>query len=286
MDRLDRNIRFFGREGQARLSLASVALVGCGGLGSHVAQQFAYLGISKFAVIDNEELDRTNKNRYVTAYDNDPVPGSRKVDLAKRAIQLVNPAAEVIAIHADLRSRSAFDAIIRAEYVVGCLDNDGPRLVLTELCAAYRRPYFDLATEIIPGDPIVFGGRAFVAWGDNGCLVCRGLLDLVEAREFLEGSAAKQDRAALYGVPVDSLGPTGPSVVSINGVVASLSVTEFGVAVSGLRKPNTLLTYRGDLGRVTSNRDPVPQGCYYCGEVYGSGTNSGVERYLQSAAIT
>lgn len=280
MDKLDRNIRFFGLEGQAKLSAASVALVGCGGLGSHVAQQLAYLGISKFALIDCEELDKTNKNRYVTAFDNDPVPGSQKVALAKRTIHLVNPTAIVEAIHDDLRSHSAFDAIVLADYVFGCLDNDGARLILTELCAAYKRPYFDLATEIIQDTPIVYGGRMFAAWGDSGCLVCRGLLDLVEAREFFETSAVKQDRETLYGVPLATLGTAGPSVVSINGVVASLAVTEFAVAASGLRKPNNLLTYRGDLGRVTANRDPVPQDCYYCSEVYGSGQNSGIERYL------
>lgn len=280
MKRLARNISFFGREGQDRLSVAQVVVVGCGGLGTHVVQQLAYLGVGDFNLIDHEDLDETNRNRYVTAFASDPVPGSAKVELAQRQIQLINPFARVTAIHSQLRSRAAFEAVISAECVFGCLDNDGARLVLTELCAAYRRPYIDLATEIVPGESPIYGGRVFAAWGGNGCLVCRQLLDLLEARSDLENEGASQDRANLYGVPLDSLHESGPSVVSINGVVASLAVTEFSVAVAGLRRPHTLLTYRADLGRVTVTGDASPTDCYYCKEVYGSGDAAAVDRYL------
>ena len=280
MDHLDRNVKFFGREGQDRLSRAAVVIVGCGGLGSHVAQQLAYLGVRKFTLIDDEELDVTNKNRYVTAFAADPAPGSSKVNLARRQILLINPAAEVTTVANELRSSRAFRAVLSGGYVFGCLDNDGARLILTELCAAYRRRYFDLATEIISADRPVYGGRVFVSWGDNGCLVCRELLDLVEARRDLEDPAAREDRANLYGVPVADLNEAGPSVVSINGVVASLAVTEFAVAVAGLRRPHTLLTYRGDLGRVTVTADAAPTGCYYCHEIYGSEDAADVQRYL------
>lgn len=282
MERLARNIGFFGHEGQRRLSNAQVAVVGCGGLGTHVVQQLAYLGVKDFKLIDHEDLDETNKNRYVAAWASDPVPGSAKVDLARRHIQLVNPSALVTAVRSELRSRAAFEAVMSAEYVFGCLDNDGARLVLTELCGAYRRPYLDLATEIVPGERPIYGGRVFAAWGGDGCLVCRQLLDLTEARKDLECKAARQDRANLYGVPLDALNGTGPSVVSINGVVASLAVTEFSVAIAGLRRPHTLLTYRADLGRVTVSGDAAPQDCYYCRDVYGTGDAADVDRYLLS----
>jgi hypothetical protein len=285
MEHLDRNVKFFGREGQDRLSRAGVVIVGCGGLGSHVVQQLAYLGVEKFTLIDDEELDVTNKNRYVSAFAADPVPGSAKVNLARRQILLINPKADVVIVDKELRTSSAFRAVRSGDYVFGCLDNDGARLILTELCAAYRRRYFDLATEIISGDRPVYGGRVFASWGDNGCLVCRQLLDLVESRRDLEDPKAREDRANLYGVPIADLAEAGPSVVSINGVVASLAVTEFAVAVAGLRWPHTLLTYRGDLGRVTVSADPAPVGCYYCDEIYGSEATAEVERYLLDPAV-
>src|SRR4051812_46946121 len=65
--RFDRQIALFGEEGQAKVAAATVAVVGVGGLGSHLVQQLALLGVRQFALIDCEELADTNRNRYVTA---------------------------------------------------------------------------------------------------------------------------------------------------------------------------------------------------------------------------
>ena len=284
MERFDRNVRFFGKEGQDRLRRASVVVIGAGGLGTHVVQQLAYLGVGQIAVVDHEDLATSNKNRYVSAYAGDPAQGSRKVDLCRRMVRLIDPGIEVLPVFAQLRSHEAFDAIKSAAYTFGCLDNDGARVVLTELCSAYKRPYFDLATEIVPGAQPLYGGRVFASWAGRGCPVCYGLLDLVEARQDLESPAARADRANLYGLQEGDLANVGPSVVSINGVVASLAVTEFAVAVTRLREPHRLLTYRGDLGRVTLSRDEPAADCYYCREVYGLGDRAEVERYILSLA--
>ena len=137
--RFDRQIALFGEEGQAKISVARAAIVGVGGLGSHVVQQLALLGIRDFAVIDSEELSETNCNRYVTARFDDPVPGTLKTDIAERLIKSVDPKAVVRKIPDSLVSADAFDAIINANYVFGCLDSEGARLILNELCAAYTR---------------------------------------------------------------------------------------------------------------------------------------------------
>jgi len=93
--RFDRQIALFGREGQEKIRAASVAVVGAGGLGSHVVQQLALLGVRDFAVIDSEELSDTNRNRYVTARFDDPVPGTLKTDIAERLIKAFDPEAAV-----------------------------------------------------------------------------------------------------------------------------------------------------------------------------------------------
>ena len=81
-NRYDRSIRFFGHEGQERLATASVVVVGVGGLGTHVVQQLALLGVGKLTMVDDEELEESNRNRYVTARSTDPIPGSFKAHLA------------------------------------------------------------------------------------------------------------------------------------------------------------------------------------------------------------
>lgn len=59
------------------------------------------------------------------------------------------------------------------------------------------------------------------AVGGSSCLVCMGELDPVEAGRDLERPEERENRRAIYGVTEDLLGARGPSVVSINGVVAS-----------------------------------------------------------------
>jgi|SRR5437870_4526813 len=140
--RFDRNIRFFGAEGQARLRNAKATIIGAGGVGSHVLQQLAFLGVGSICVVDAEQLADTNRNRYVTCQFSDPVPGSPKVEIAERLIRGIDPNVRVAKIQDSLVSETAFRAVIESDYVFGCVDSEGARLILTELCDGLRSSVF------------------------------------------------------------------------------------------------------------------------------------------------
>ncbi len=283
-ERFDRNIGLFGKEGQQRLRAASVAVVGVGGVGTFVVLELALLGVGTLYLIDHEEISRTNRNRYVgTRYD-DPIPGSPKVELGARLVQSIDPSIKVVKVEENFFSEKAFDAIRNADYVFGCFDDDGPRLALTELCAAYKKPLIDLASDV--PEPGVYGGRVCVAWDGSGCPYCLGEIDQRAANEYLESDAVRANIDAIYGVKRAALGETGPSVVSINGVIASLGVTEFMAAVTGMRPPTRLITYKGHESIVTRRKDAPPPDCYYCHGVRGMGRDADVERFLRMPHLT
>ena len=273
--RFDRSIRFFGHEGQQRLKATRVGVVGAGGLGTHVVQQLALLGVGTLVVVDPEELDDTNRNRYVSARHDDPIPGTLKVDIAERLVAGINPDVIVTKVPFSLNSREALDAIEQVTHVFGCLDHDALRLVLTEVAAAYRLPYVDSASEILPGHPPEFGGRVCVAWSGTGCLSCMAELDPEESRD----ASVRRDRAAVYGLQLAAGGAT-PSFVSLNGIIASLAVTEFMVGVTSIRTPWPLLTYYGASGIVRVRTD-ARQGCYYCKAVRDAGDRAAVRRHIR-----
>jgi hypothetical protein len=278
--RLERNVRFFGELGQERIRSTTITIAGAGGLGCFVAQELALLGVSKLYIIDSEELAVTDRNRSVCASSSDPIPGSRKVDLCGRMIRAIDPAIRVKVVHDSVISQQAFGVILSSDWVFGCLDSEGTRFVLNELCSAYAIPFVDVATDIPPGERVRYGGRVCFATG-LGCLVCLDQIDMNEARDELGGAELKELGEQLYGVEKAVLGTSGPSVVSINGLVASLAVTEFAVAVAGLRPPNRVLTYHGHLGRVsTSSDDPHPD-CYYCHGIRGVKAAADVQRYVR-----
>jgi hypothetical protein len=276
--RFDRNVRLFGGEGQDRLRNLTVAIIGVGGLGTHVVQQLALLGVGRFLLIDHETLDETNLNRYVAVYLTDV--GQPKALLGARLIRLINPNATVEAIEAMLQSDAAFEAIRRADIVIGCLDTDGARLVCTEVAAAAGKPYLDLASDILTEGTLSYGGRMVFSFIGDGCLVCRNVLDMDAARFELDPTAAATHEA-IYGVPrADLRQHAGPSVVSINGVVASLAVTELMLHVTGIRRARTELTYRGELGKVLASSDAARSDCYFCTGIFGRWDDADVKRCI------
>ena len=69
-------------------------------------------------------------------------------------------------------------------------------------------------------------------------------------------------------------------MVCINGVVASAAVTEFMVAVTGLREPKMLMRYYGHMGPMAVPAPPLSPDCYYCKAIRGQREGSNVERYI------
>jgi molybdopterin-synthase adenylyltransferase len=267
--RHSRNEGFFGADGQTQIAATPVAIVGLGGLGSHVAQQLGYLGTQSFLLIDHDDVTESSMNRVVTADDGDAAAGTLKVDAAKRRLLAINPAARVTSVPVRLNDEAAFEAIAEARVVFGCVDNDFARVQLTRICSELAIPLIDLATDVdVKANPMTFGGRVVCCTGD-GCLVCLGVLDQhsLALANMTDEQAQAYER--IYGISRDALGQTGPMVVSINGTVASLAVTEFIVLVTGLRPVTRELSYLGHRGVIVKSGDQPPAGCWYCAGVWG-----------------
>lgn len=279
--RFKRQILAFGDEGQRNLVSTRVGIVGLGGLGSHISQALAYLGVRSFVLVDDDVVEVTNLNRLIGAAQGDL--GMPKVSIASRTILTIAPDASVQILQRSLRSPEAFAALCECNVIFGCLDNDGARLILTEMAAAYSIPLIDSASEIGLGEngkPDFWGGRVLFALAGLHCAVCAGQVDLEVARQELETGPEKQFRQN-HGYGLGEHVPA-PAVVSLNGVIANLAVTEFLVFVTGLREPAYLLTYKAERGVVTLNTDPPSENCYVCNSVAGKGSLANVERYLST----
>lgn len=263
-DRYDRQISLFGIEGQRRVRAARVGIVGLGGLGSHMAQQLAYLGVTLQTLIDGDRVSTHSLNRLVTAYPGDV--DTFKTDVAERLIRAIAPDTEVTNIPHHLPHPDAVLALQGLDLILGGLDHDRPRLDLTDLASRHGIIYIDAATDTdATGADLVYGGRVVTAGTGPGCLFCLNLLDQRQIRQADMTDEQRSVDARMYGVPVDALDATGPSVVTLNGVVASLALTEAMVHLSGLRPPNKQLTYRADHGGVRVNLDqPAVPNCPYC----------------------
>jgi molybdopterin/thiamine biosynthesis adenylyltransferase len=269
--RYSRNTALFGEEGQRKIAATTVAIAGLGGLGSHIAQQLAYLGVVRYELIDDDVVTESSLNRVVGALPQDASLETSKVRAAERLIMSIHPGASVSALGTRV-TRSSDDAaaasIRKADVVFGCLDRESPRLFLTDLCSDFMITYFDLATDTGGEEEDWYGGRIVYCDGTR-CLSCLDLLDqpLIRLEQMTETELENERR--LYGLKGDLLGGTGPAVVSVNGAVASMAVTEFMAHVTGIRPPAPQLIYRADIPRVTVVKDIPRPGCPYCARWVG-----------------
>lgn len=266
-DRYDRQIRLFGAEGQECLSKAKVAVLGLGGLGSHVCQQLAYLGVRNFVIVDGDDATSTSMNRLIGSYPADV--GDHKTRIMARLIKTIQPEAVITAITENLPHPDIYAALAEGvNLVFGCFDHDLPRLQATVLTSSLRVPYIDSATDThraVDGG-LVYGGHVKVSGIERGCLFCMGMLDQEQIRIAKMNPEERTVYARSYGVPVESLLKTGPSVVTLNGVVASLAVTESLMILTSLRNPRSLQKYYGHFGRIVTSNDIPLADCGYCEE--------------------
>jgi len=253
-------------------------VVGVGGLGSHVVQQLAYLGVKSFTLLDPDTVSLSNLNRLIGATEQDIE--TPKVSVLERLTKAIRPEATVVKVYDSFVTDAGFSALKRSDFIFGCVDRDGARLILTEFAAAYSKPYLDAATDAGEAGKS-WGGRIVFMLPGGSCPHCRGELSQEEVRRDLSTPEEREVEDRIYGVSREALSQTGPSVVSLNGIIASVAVTEFMVFVTGLRSPKTYLQYRGTLGVLTTPSDPPMEDCYYCRTLYGKGEEADVERSVR-----
>lgn len=279
--RYARQLLMFGEEGQRKIESQYAGIVGLGGMGSQVVVALAQLGVSRYLLVDDDRIDETSLNRVSGAHASDI--GRLKVEVACDQIMRISAKSEVIVLPENLRSRPAMEALIGCPVIFGCVDHDAPRLVLTELAAAYEITLFDLATEIFPETKerrFDFGGRVVVARPGDFCLFCADQIDRELAKHELETPEVREQRRR-HGYGLGSFVPA-PSVFPLNGVIANLGVTEFLAMTTGLREPARRLTYLGMRGAVRDTTDTGKADCFTCKYLRGQRERANIWRNLPS----
>jgi len=158
------------------------------------------------------------------------------------------------------------DASVLAEcdIIVVATDGHGSRAWLTEFAEQYLICLIDLGVEIQTGERMRAGGGVRVVSPGSGCLQCAGTLSAALVREeYLSSADIELERRRGY-LRGDSA-PT-PSVVALNGVVASLAVLEVCELLTGLLgAPARRLLYRAERRALTTTAIERQEWCYVCG---------------------
>lgn len=199
---------FLGAKSAELLQNATIAIVGLGGGGSHVAQQLAHVGIGRVLLFDPDSLELSNLNRLIGGTAADVGPRTEKVEIARRMFVAINPAAEVHTYA--VQWQLAADALREADVVISCLDSYAARQDLEVSVRRFLTPLIDIGMDVhLVNEQPHMTGQVILSIPGGPCFRCLG---------FLTDENLRQE-AELYGAAGGR-----PQVVWSNGVLASVAV--------------------------------------------------------------
>ena len=142
-----------------------VLVVGCGGLGGHIIDQLARVGVGSIRAVDGDVFEETNLNRQLLS--SVPLLGVNKAKAAADHIGRVNPAVTVEAVEGFLTEDNADALVAGCDIVMDALDNIQSRRTLAAACERAGIPYIYGAIQgwvaqaavSMPGDGLI--GKLF-----------------------------------------------------------------------------------------------------------------------------
>ena len=233
-------LREFGGGAQARLSAATVALVGAGGIGSPAIQYLAGAGVGRLILIDDDRVDASNLHRQ-TIYSTADA-GTPKVEAARAAVARLNLHVAVECRPARIDADSAPALLAGAGAVIDGSDNFATRLAVADAALAMRVPLVSAAVAQFEGQLATYRG-----WEPaQPCYRC-----FVGTAPERPGGSCAED-----GV----LGPAAGVLGSLAALEAIRAVAPFGEDSAGKLVLVDLLALR-----FRTLRLPKDPGCPACG---------------------
>ena len=264
----DRQELVIGQYGQALLNNSVLGIVGLGGGGSHVAQQAAYAGFGTLVPIDPDRVEPTNMSRLAGAVISDV--GRHKTEVFTDLVHRIRQDLSVRAVTERFPSESGVHELKNADVVVSCLDSLTARVELQKFSWRYLVPLVDigmgtrLKREEGPARAESVAGHIHVYLPGGPCMWCTGLL----SDEKLAAESGGKGPEYVEG----AVNPA--QVVSINGVVASMAITEAMQLVTGFiarSEAEFLRTYDAGKGELFSLRPRFHGACPHASAEIGLG---------------
>lgn len=244
---------FLGPKAAPAFAGVRLGFAGLGGGGSHVVQQTAHLGFTRFSLFDPDCVELSNLNRLVGGTIDDANNSRSKVSVAQRVIRGLCPEAEIGAY--EERWQDCMEALAGCDLVFGCLDGFAERGELEAFCRRHLIPLIDIGLTVHTAEeqPPQMSGQVILSIPGGPCMRCMQFLN-------------ERDLAIEAGNYGDA-GPR-PQVVFANGLLASHAV---GIAVdvltgwTGLALDPIYDSFEGNRGRLDEHkrRKYTPKTCLH-----------------------
>lgn len=189
-ERYSRQVLFreIGRDGQGKLNLAGVAIVGCGATGSAIASLLARAGVGTLRIIDRDYVEPSNLQRQSLFDESDAADSLPKAIAAARRISAFNSQIVTEPHVADLTPANIESALADAQLILDGTDNFETRYLLNDFAVKNSVPWIYTAAV---GS---YGVTLNVIPGETACLACmfpespRGAVETCETAGILNSA--------------------------------------------------------------------------------------------------
>lgn len=166
--RYSRQIRFagIGDEGQRRLLEARVLLVGCGALGTVLADMLVRAGIGFLRIVDRDFVDLTNLQRQVLFDEQDVADHLPKASVAATKLGRINAQVTIEPVVADANPNNMLSLMDGVDLVLDGTDNFETRFLINDAALERKIPW-------IYGGCVGSHGQVLPIFpGETACLRC------------------------------------------------------------------------------------------------------------------
>ncbi len=146
-----------GEEGQKKLLKSHAAVVGCGALGTSVANSLARAGVGKISLIDRDFIELNNLQRQMLYDENDV--GEPKAIAASNKLHNINSEIIVEPVVKDLNHTNVEEILKDVDVVLDGTDNIQTRMLVNDVCVKNDIPWIytgaigtsGMTMNILPG---------------------------------------------------------------------------------------------------------------------------------------
>ncbi|SDG07097.1 adenylyltransferase and sulfurtransferase [Pedobacter terrae] len=142
-----------GPEGQEKLKVARVLVIGAGGLGCPVLQYLAAAGAGTIGIVDDDVVELSNLQRQILYNHNDI--GQPKAKVASAKLALLNPHVNFTVYYERFTPANAIAICQEYDLIIDCSDNFSTRYLVNDTCVS-------LGITLIFGSILGFEGQVAV----------------------------------------------------------------------------------------------------------------------------
>ncbi len=142
-DRYSRQVLFgpIGERGQRSLVHARVTLIGCGALGTVLADTLVRAGVGHLRIADRDFIELNNLQRQVLFDEHDVAQNLPKAEAAARKLGRINSAAEIEPVVADVNASNIEALCEHADLILDGTDNFETRFLINDVAVKLNIPW-------------------------------------------------------------------------------------------------------------------------------------------------